>query len=222
VLEPADSDPLVMAVEQAVRLGLIVVVSAGNYGRGADGSAGYAGINSPGNAPSAITVGAYDSRHTVSRLDDSIAAFSSRGPTWYDAYAKPDLVAPGQGIVASAAPESSLFRRYPERRVAGRDGRLEYFRLSGTSMSAAVTSGAVALILEANRKQFRGTLTPNIVKAILQYSALSVGPYDALTQGTGALNVPGAIALARRIELAYRLMTRVWLLAPRAADHSTG
>ena len=46
------------------------------------GQVGYAGITSPANAPSAITVGALDTKNTVTRSDDVVAPFSSRGPTW--------------------------------------------------------------------------------------------------------------------------------------------
>src|SRR6185503_429961 len=59
ILAPAADDALVQAVESAVRAGLVVVVSAGNNGTNPDtNEIGYAGISSPGNAPSAITVGA--------------------------------------------------------------------------------------------------------------------------------------------------------------------
>jgi hypothetical protein len=43
-------------------------------------------------APSAISVGAVDTKNTLTRADDEVAAFSSRGPTCYDGYAKPDVV----------------------------------------------------------------------------------------------------------------------------------
>jgi len=87
ILESASTDPLVLAVERATRAGLIVVAAAGNWGRNPEtGAVGYAGITSPGNAPSAITVGAYDAHGTVSRFDDTIPDYSSRGPSWYDAY----------------------------------------------------------------------------------------------------------------------------------------
>ena len=114
IYEPRDTDPLVQAVEAAVRSGIVVVASAGNFGTNPDtGVAGYAGITSPGNAPSAITVGAVDTRGTASRLDDRVASYSSRGPTWYDAAAKPDVVAPGHRLVAPAALRSSLYASGP-------------------------------------------------------------------------------------------------------------
>ena len=59
IYEEAATDPLVQAVEQAVASGIVVVVSAGNDGIDPEtGQVGYAGIESPGNSPSAITVGA--------------------------------------------------------------------------------------------------------------------------------------------------------------------
>jgi serine protease AprX len=93
-LESAATDPLVAAVEQASAAGIIVVVSAGNIGLNPQtGLPGYGGITSPGDAPSAITVGAVDTAGTGDRSDDSIGPFSSRGPSWYDNAAKPDIVA---------------------------------------------------------------------------------------------------------------------------------
>ncbi len=73
--ESAVTDPLVRAVERASAAGVIVVVSAGNFGTNPDtGEIGYAGTTSPGNAPSAITVGAYDHKASVCRLDDRVTA----------------------------------------------------------------------------------------------------------------------------------------------------
>jgi hypothetical protein len=59
-------------------------------------------------------------------------------------------------------------------------------------MSAPVVSGTVALLLQANPM-----LTPNQVKAILQYTAQVDPDYDPLTQGTGFLNARGAVELTR-------------------------
>jgi serine protease AprX len=195
IYEPAASDPLVQAVEHAVRSGLTVMVSAGNFGiNPVTGQPGYAGITSPANAPSAIAVGAVRSFNTVTRKDDRVAPYSSRGPSWYDGFAKPDLVAPGDNLLSIAAAGSTL-RAAQELR--GNTG--SYMRLSGTSMAAGVASGVAALVLQANRR-----LTPNTVKAILEYTAIPVGDdagtlYDPLTQGAGQIEVPGAVALARSI-----------------------
>src|SRR5262249_215846 len=139
IYEPAATDPLVQAVEAAVRAGLAVVPAPGNNGLRSDtGLPGYAGVLCPGNAPSAITVGAVDTANTSSRLDDIVAPYSSRGPTWYDGLAKPDLVAPGQRLVSAAAPDSTLYNALPDNRIAINGGMLKVFRLSGTRMATAV------------------------------------------------------------------------------------
>jgi serine protease AprX len=203
IYEPADTDPLVGAVEAAVRSGIVVVASAGNFGYNrTTGQTGYAGITSPGNAPSAITVGALRTANTTMRDDDTVAPYSSRGPSWYDATAKPDLVAPGDGIISNATPDSTLSTMYPSVRVDA-----SHIRLNGTSMAAAVTSGAAALVIEASRTAhpLAPSLTPNTIKAILQFSATHVGftsaaPPDPLIQGAGAINVPAALDLARAID----------------------
>jgi serine protease AprX len=203
IYEPASRDPLVRAVEAASRAGIVVVTAAGNYGYNADtGESGYGGIASPGNAPSAITVGASMTEDTTNRNDDRIAPYSSRGPSWYDAFSKPDIVAPGHRLVSDASSDSTLFATYPSARVVP-----GYLRLSGTSMATAVATGAVALVIEAHQQAYPNApaLTPNLVKGILQYSSLrlhdSLGAdYDDLTQGAGSLNPVGARDLARAID----------------------
>ena len=64
-------------------------------------------------------------------------------------------------------------------------------------MAAPVVSGTVALMLQANP-----SLTPNPVKAILQYTAQIYAGYDPLTQGAGFLNAKGAVELARYLRRA--------------------
>jgi hypothetical protein len=59
-------------------------------------------------------------------------------------------------------------------------------------MAAPVVTGTVALMLQANP-----SLTPNSVKAILQYTAERHGGYDPLTEGAGFLNAVGAVQLAQ-------------------------
>src|SRR5439155_806744 len=67
-----------------------------------------------------------------------------------------------------------------------------YLSLSGTSMAAPVVTGTVALMLQANP-----TLTPNLVKALLQYTAQAYPGYSPLRQGAGFLNTLGAVRLAK-------------------------
>ena len=69
---------------------------------------------------------------------------------------------------------------------------MPYLTLSGTSMATPVVSGTVALMLEANP-----SLTPNMVKAILQFTSEANPEYDFLTQGAGFLNTLGAVRLSR-------------------------
>ncbi len=203
IFESAASDPLVQAVEAAHAAGIVVVASAGNFGMNpGTNQAGYGGLTSPGNAPSAITVGAVDQNSTLTRGDDSVAPFSSRGPTWVDGFAKPDLVAPGVGEVSRASKTANLFTLYPELRFQDADfpKLTDLAKLSGTSMAAAAATGIVALVLQANPD-----LPPNAIKAVLEYTAIPLGdgngqPLDALTQGTGEVNAAGAIALAQAID----------------------
>ena len=171
VFESYWHDPLTLAAQRAVDAGIVVVASAGNLGQNTQGRAQTGGITSPGNAPWVLTVGASSHRARSQRSDDTIANFSSRGPTWIDFAAKPDLVAPGVGIESLSDPHSTLYATlpsmpYPARRQLDSVGYKPYLSLSGTSMAAPVVAGTVALMLEANPK-----LTPNAVKAILQYTA---------------------------------------------------
>jgi serine protease AprX len=213
ILESAATDPLVLAVERAVRAGLVVVVAAGNVGTDASGASGYAGILSPGNAPSAITVGAVDTKNTASHGDDRMAWFSSRGPTWYDGFAKPDVVAPGVSLVSDAARSSSLLSVFPQLAVT-KNGK-QFAMLSGTSMAAAVATGVASVVIEASRVAHPGGYpTPNTVKAMLQYSALPVvankklDEADSLSQGAGELNAIGAVQLAEAINPLARVNER--------------
>jgi hypothetical protein len=191
-------------VEAAVRAALVVVVSAGNIGVNPQtGLVGFGGITSPGNAPSAITVGAMKTNDTARRDDDRVADYSSRGPTWYDAYAKPDLMAPGHRLLAAATAEQYLYSTYPTLQGPTYGAR-RYLRLSGTSMATGVVSGTVALMIEAARAQFGAAPTPNAIKAMLMTSALpmrdaSGTPYHVLEQGAGSLNAAGALTLATAI-----------------------
>jgi subtilisin family serine protease len=207
-VESYRQDPLCQAIARAVQQGLVVVAAAGNFGINNSGDKVYGGIPSPGISPAAITVGATDTRGTDVRSDDLIAPFSSRGPTRsgsvdpatggyvYDNLPKPDLVAPGLGIVSLESPGSTLISNYPALDFDTGKGnqRNGYMTLSGTSMAAGVVSGAAALMLEANP-----SLGPNQIRAILMYSAQIMDGPDLFEQGAGMLNIDGAVRLARRM-----------------------
>jgi serine protease AprX len=194
VHESYDTDPLTLAAKRAVMAGVVVVAAAGNFGRGLDGKMQYGSIAAPGNAPWVLTVGASSHMGTANRQDDTIASFSSRGPTAVDHAAKPDVVAPGVGIESLSDPASAFYTTKSAYLLAGTvsTSYLPYLSLSGTSVAAPVVSGTVALLLQANP-----ALTPNAVKAILQYTSQVYPGYDALTQGAGFLNAKGAVDLAR-------------------------
>jgi len=196
VYESYTTDPLTLAAKRLVDAGIVVVAAAGNLGRTADGQYAYAGITSPGNAPWVLTVGASSHMGTSQRADDAIAAFSSRGPSAIDHAAKPDLVAPGVGIESLSNPDSTFYRSMSPYLLGGTMQRayLPYLSLSGTSMSAPVVAGTIALMLQANP-----ALTPNAVKAILQYTAETYSGYDPLTQGAGFLNAVGAVDMSRAL-----------------------
>lgn len=152
---------------------IVVVVSAGNSGS--------RGIRyPPANDPFVVTVGAMDDRGTASTNDDVLASFSPYGKT-QDHMAKPDLVAPGTNLI-SVFPDNgaTLAREHPDHVVTE-----HYFRMSGTSMSAAVTAGAAALLLQA-----QPNLTPDQVKYRLMNLA---EPYRSKSLKTGYLNIYDAV-----------------------------
>ena len=194
VLESFETDPLTLAAKALVDRGVVVVAAAGNDGQDANGNKLWGGIAAPGNAPWVLTVGASSTQGTFTRSDDVLASFSSRGPTPIDFTAKPDLAASGVGTVSTASPGSTFYADYPQYRVAGEiDTAVSpYFVLSGTSQAAPVVSGTVALMLQANPN-----LTPNLVKAILEFTAQPYDGYQALEQGAGFLNSLGAVRLAQ-------------------------
>jgi serine protease AprX len=215
VYESASQDPLCQAVEAAWKAGIVVVVAAGNSGRdNSGGTDGYATIQSPGNDPLVITVGATKTNGTATRLDDYIASYSSKGPTLLDHVVKPDLVAPGNRIVSLLAPSSYLAQNYQDFKVSpitvcslwtcstGLSNR--YMRLSGTSMATPVAAGAAALMLQKDP-----TLTPDTIKARMMKTAWKGYPqsswgynvfgfgylsqYDVFTIGAGYLDVYAAL-----------------------------
>jgi serine protease AprX len=194
VTESYLTDPLTLAAKRVVDAGVVVVTAAGNLGK-KNGHIQYGGITAPGNAPWVLTVGADSHMGTTTRTDDTMTTYSSRGPTWMDFNAKPDVVAPGTGIVSLSVVNSLLYNDHPTYRMAGSLGTLlggakPYLSLTGTSMAAPMVTGTVALMMQANPN-----LTPNLAKAIIEYTAQNYN-YGKLAQGAGFLNTEGAVKLA--------------------------
>lgn len=172
-------DPLSYAVEAAWRKGIVVVVAAGNGGPSATR------LGMPAMNPTVIAVGGSDHRGTVNTADDVVGAFSSRGST----ARRPDLVAPGRSVVALRDPNSFIDTEYSAGRLTTtQDPEQRFFKGSGTSQSAAVVSGAVALLL-----QQRPTLTPDQVKKLLTGTASPMPAADSIGRGAGQLNVKAAL-----------------------------
>jgi serine protease AprX len=165
-------DPLIHAVENAWRAGVVVVAAGGNQGLGAK-------LDNPAYDPRIISVGAADLGGTPGlTADDTVPDFSSRG----DASRRVDITAPGRSIVSLRNPGSYVDSAYPAARVDDR-----FFKGSGTSQAAAVVSGAVALLLDQ-----RPGLAPDQVKALLRHTASPMLLADSAGRGAGEINVAAA------------------------------
>lgn len=171
-MQSASIDPLAHAVEVAWRKGIVVVVGGGN-----DGNTRTV-LTNPATDPFVLAVGAVDLAGTPSALDDVVAPFSSRTASGRTV----DVVAPGVSLLGLRNPGSTIDRDHPGAVVDGR-----YFRGSGTSQAAAVTSGAAALLLDA-----RPTLSPDAVKRVLRVSATPLVGQDGRATGAGRINVLAA------------------------------
>jgi subtilisin family serine protease len=189
----AGQSPLCQAVNQLVASGVVVVVSAGNFGArttatdSLNTSAVMGSITEPAHAEDCIAVGSThrDAPHTF-----GVTWTSSKGPT-LDGRMKPDVVAPGEWIASAA---SGAIRA-----TAGLDPAdgsllpadwLTYAELSGTSMAAPHVCGVIAAFLSA-RPEFIGR--PRQVKRLLTDSATDLGrePY---AQGAGLVDLMRMLA----------------------------
>jgi serine protease AprX len=174
------TDPLDAAVEEAWLKGIVVVAAAGNLGTSSD-AVDYA----PANDPYAIAVGAVDDQGTPGSGDDRVPSWSSRGTT-QDGFAKPDILAPGAHIVSTLAPGSDFASLCASCVTDG-----AYFRAGGTSMAAAVVSGAVADLLSIDP-----SWTPAEVKG-----ALLAGTHPVPDADTGNTDRVGEVNLVKTLAL---------------------
>ena len=161
-------DMLIKAVDKAWEFNITVVIAAGNSG------SEYFSLDSPGLSSKCITVGAVDST-------DSIASFSSRGPS-PDLRMGVDICAPGVNIIAPLANTSDS---------GSEEGN--YTTKSGTSMATPFVAGGIALLLQSDP-----SLTPTAIKTALMTSAVDIG-VSSYIQGAGRLDIYGAYNLLNKI-----------------------
>lgn len=189
----AGQSPLCQAVNQLVASGVVVVVSAGNYGasttRGdsANTSAILGSITEPAHAEDCIAVG---STHREAPHAFGITWTSGKGPT-LDGRMKPDIVAPGEWIASAAAGEvRAAAGLNPPDGSADAASLLTYAEQSGTSMAAPHVSGVIAAFLSA-RPEFIGR--PQETKNMLLQSATDLGR-ERFAQGTGLVDLMRMLA----------------------------
>src|SRR6266699_603848 len=179
------NDPIDQAVMKLWQAGVVVIASAGNWGPAAQT------IGVPGNTPYIITGGAMTDNYAPSNpLSWRLTSFSSTGPT-FEGFVKPEILAPGGHIIGLMDPTTALLAQlHPtfQMPVAG------LYIMSGTSQAAAVVSGSVALMLQANP-----SLTPDTVKCRLMASARpavdanNLLAYSIFQQGAGEINAYDAV-----------------------------
>ncbi|MGW4059332.1 S8 family serine peptidase [Amycolatopsis sp. NPDC004747] len=146
--------------------GTLFVVAAGN-----DGDQGAYTVGSPGTADAALTVGA------VGR-DEKLASFSSRGPRLGDNAVKPDITAPGVGIVAARAAGTAMGDVVDD----------HYTAASGTSMATPHVAGAAAILAQQHPDWKGGQLKDALASTSLTATGLSV-----FEQGGGRVDVARAV-----------------------------
>lgn len=178
-------DPVNQAVMATWDRGIVVVAAAGN------GGPGPMTVGVPGNVPYIITVGAITDNYTPDDTsDDRLATFSAAGPT-LEGFVKPEILAPGGHMLGQMPPYAWLPLEHPGYVTKVDDS----FTMSGTSQAAAVVSGVLALMLEADP-----FLTPDQTKCRLMASSRTARrddgehAYSVFQQGAGRVDALAAIA----------------------------
>jgi subtilisin family serine protease len=160
------TDPVSQAVNRlTARFGTLFVAAAG------DANDPVASIVAPAAADAALAVGSVDRQ-------DRTSAFSTRGPRLGDRAVKPDIAAPGEGIVSA--------------RAAGTpDGDLDpvdanYAILSGTSIATPHVSGSAAILAQQHPDWTAAQLKPALTSA----ARPTAGVFE---QGAGRVDVARAV-----------------------------
>ncbi|WP_045746573.1 S8 family peptidase [Actinoplanes rectilineatus] len=157
-------DPMSLAVDElSAASGTLFVVAAGNEGTASS-------VGTPGAAPSALTVGAVD-------RDNRIASFSSRGPRLGDLGLKPEITAPGVGIVAARAAGTAM----------GEPVDANYTAADGTSMATPHVAGAAAILAQQHPDWTGARLKETLVSTAVTSAGATV--YD---QGAGRVDLARA------------------------------
>ncbi|MFI6266823.1 S8 family serine peptidase [Micromonospora sp. NPDC051006] len=163
------TDPMSQAVNDlTAETGALFVIAAGNEGTPRS-------VGSPGAATAALTVGAVD-------RDDNLADFSSRGPRLGDNGLKPEITAPGVGIIAARAAGTTM----------GTPVGDAYTTASGTSMATPHVAGAAAILAQDHPDWTAGKLKDALVSTTKANPELTV-----FEQGGGRVDV--ARALSQRV-----------------------
>lgn len=159
-------------------------LSSNGYSWARSGDAEYT-VSDIGSTRSAITVAAYNTKPRFTNISGStltftgatrgrLAPFSSHGPT-ADGRVKPDIAAPGFGVVSSissydpsflpaGADYDNLIQSHTDAATSRNYG---YAILAGTSMASPCASGIVAMMLQQNP-----SLTPDEAKNIINTTAI--------------------------------------------------